>query len=307
MLRVILAHPGDVLLPEFTGSLGRYTADRLREAGIDVRLHTKVGTYDGRAVRLEARDGPPEEIPAATLVWTAGVTPVPVIGTLPVKRERDRVVTDACMRVEGFPDVWAVGDIASIPNVDDGNKPYPTTAQHAMREGKRVAQNIVAAVRGRREKVKPFRYKMIGQLAAIGRRRGTAQVFGFTFSGFIAWWMWRTVYLAKLPRIEKRLRVTLNWTLDLFFSKDLVQVITLREIERITRIGKNKYHLCQPPAPGVQRRRATAADRRIRTRPSTATGGRRRRPRGGRSSAGRDSCSLSPGVPGRGKDAASST
>jgi NADH dehydrogenase len=105
-------------------------------------------------------------------------------------------------------------------------KPYPPTAQHAIRQGKLLAENIVASLRGRR--AKPFTFKTIGQLATIGRRAGVAQIFGLRFSGFAAWWLWRAIYLSKLPRTEKKLRVMLDWTLDLFFSKDLVQYTTTR-------------------------------------------------------------------------------
>jgi NADH dehydrogenase len=237
MLRVVLVHPHGVLLPEFDEALGHYTTDRLREAGIEVRLNVKVDSFDGQVVKLA--DG--TAIPAITLVWTAGVVPMPIVDTLPVKKQKKRIVANACMQVEEFPGVWAVGDVADIP--DPTGKPYPATAQHAMREGKRVAKNIEATVRGRPERIKPFKYKMLGQLAAIGRRRGAAQVFGLRFSGFIAWWLWRTVYLMKLPRIEKKLRVAFDWTLDLFFSKDVVQIINIKEIQRFTEIGTRRFHL----------------------------------------------------------------
>ena len=103
---------------------------------------------------------------------------------------------------------------------------YPPTAQHALREGKVLAHNITATLRGGRKK--PFIFKTLGQLAAIGKRTGVANILGINFSGFIAWWLWRTIYLSKLPRLEKKLRVMLDWTLDLVFSKDLVQFLTLR-------------------------------------------------------------------------------
>ena len=109
---------------------------------------------------------------------------------------------------------------AVIPNRATG-KPHPPTAQHAIRQGRVLADNIVAAMAGRA--VRPFRFSTIGQLAAIGHRTGVARVFGLTFSGFPAWWLWRTIYLLKLPRFDRKVRVALDWTLDLFFRKDLVQ------------------------------------------------------------------------------------
>jgi NADH dehydrogenase len=130
------------------------------------------------------------------------------------------------MRVAGRPGVWALGDCAVIPNPSTG-KPHPPTAQHAIREGRVLADNILAAIAGR--PARPFRFSTIGQLAAIGRRTGVARVFGITFSGFPAWWLWRTVYLLKLPRFDRKVRVALDWTLDLFFRKDLVQFDVQRE------------------------------------------------------------------------------
>ena len=150
-LRVILVHPGKVLLPEFKEKLGRYTADKLKEAGIDVRLETKVTGYDGKMVTVE----PGEPIPAFSLIWAAGVTPPPEIEELSVKKERGRLVTNGCMEVEQFPGVWAVGDCASIPDPKTG-KPFPATAQHAIRQGKWVAKNILATMNGGSQR--PFTY-----------------------------------------------------------------------------------------------------------------------------------------------------
>ena len=231
MLRVILVHPGEVLLPEFSPKLGHYTGDKLRQAGIDVRLKTKVKTYDGEHVLLD----PGEPIAAGTLLWAAGVTPDRLVEGLPLRKEKGRLVVDACMQSVDLPGVWAAGDAAAVPDASDGGRAYPATAQAAIRMGPRLAKNIEAAVLG--GQAKPFKYKMIGQLAAIGQRRGTAQVFGLTFSGFIAWVMWRTIYLSKLPGVEKKLRVGIAWMLDLFFSRDLVQIFTVKDIERVTAFG----------------------------------------------------------------------
>ena len=123
-----------------------------------------------------------------------------------------------------LPGVWALGDCAWIP--DANGKPHPPTAQHALRQGAVVAHNVRAHLRG--EPLRAFSFATLGQLATIGRRAGVAQIFGLRFSGFLAWWLWRTIYLAKLPRAEKKLRVMLDWTLDLVFSKDLVQYATAR-------------------------------------------------------------------------------
>ena len=129
------------------------------------------------------------------------------------------------MEVPDWPGVWALGDCALIPDRKMGAY-YPPTAQHALRQGKVLAHNIAATIRGGGKK--PFVFSTIGLLATIGRRTGVANIMGINFSGFIAWWLWRTIYLSKLPRVEKKVRVLLGWTLDLVFSKDLVQFITLR-------------------------------------------------------------------------------
>ena len=144
---------------------------------------------------------------------------------LPCAKERGRVLVNECLEVPDWPGVWALGDCALVPDRQSG-KFSPPTAQHALREGKVLAENLLASIRGGRKK--PFVFKTIGQLATIGRRTGVANIMGVNFSGFLAWWLWRTIYLSKLPRFEKKVRVALDWTLDLLFSKDLVQFVTLR-------------------------------------------------------------------------------
>ncbi len=220
LIRTVLVHPGAVILPELGEKLGRYTQKKLAERQVEIRVNTRVKGISDRGVELS--DG--TMVKANILVWTAGTSPNPLLEMLPCKKEKGRVVVNQFMEVPEYPGVWALGDCAVVP--DPAGKPYPPTAQHAIREGKVLAQNITAAIRG--GKKKPFVFKTIGLLAAIGRRTGVAQIFGYNFSGFFAWWMWRTIYLSKLPRFEKKCRVALDWTLDLLFSKDLVQFETLR-------------------------------------------------------------------------------
>jgi NADH dehydrogenase len=133
------------------------------------------------------------------------------------------LIVDENLEIPGRPGVWALGDCAAIRDPKSG-KLYPPTAQHALRQGRVLAHNVIAALRGAAKQ--SFVFSTIGQLAAIGRRTGVANILGVNFSGFIAWWMWRTIYLSKLPRLEKKVRVALGWSLDLFFSKDLVQLKT---------------------------------------------------------------------------------
>jgi NADH dehydrogenase len=221
-LRIVLVHSGPVILPELNPKLGAYAEAKLKERGVDVRLATRVLAYRNGIVELS--DG--AKIPARTLVWTAGTAPHPILNTVPCAKNRGRIATNAYMEVQDWPGLWSVGDCASIPNPETG-MPYPPTAQHALRQGRVLARNIRAEIRGGSKK--PFVFSTLGQLAAIGKRTGVAQMFGFNFSGFVAWWLWRTIYLSKLPRFEKKCRVALDWTLDLLFSKDLVQFPTVRE------------------------------------------------------------------------------
>jgi NADH dehydrogenase len=229
-LSVLLVASGDHLLPEFDRALGRYTESRLREAGIDVRLGTKVADFDGRLVTLHAEEDSRKlpALSARTLIWTAGITSSPLIESLPFPKDRGRIVVTETMALPGQEGVWACGDCAAIP--DESGKPYPSTAQHAIRQGSQVGRNIAAVLRANPEGVRPFRYKMLGQLAAIGHRRGVASILGLRFSGFFAWFLWRGAYLIKLPSLSKKFRVMLEWTLDLCFARDTVQLLTIRSV-----------------------------------------------------------------------------
>jgi NADH dehydrogenase len=220
-LRVVLVHSGEVILPELGDELGRYAQQKLAARGVEIRTGARVAALTNEGVRLSTG----EVIEARTLVWTAGTSPHPKLSTLPCQKDRGRIVVNEFLEVPYQANVWALGDCAVVPNPKTG-KPHPPTAQHAIREARTAADNIVAAIRGGRKR--RFEFATIGQLAAIGRRTGVAKVFGVKFSGFTAWWLWRTIYLSKLPRFEKKLRVALDWTLDVFFSKDLVQFLTPR-------------------------------------------------------------------------------
>jgi len=218
-LRVILVHPGAVILPEVGERLGSYAQRKLSERKVEIRSNTRVQAVSADGVELS--DG--TRIRTNTLVWTAGTSPNPLLQKLPCKSERGRLLVGNHLETAEWPGVWALGDCAVVPDPATG-KPYPPTAQHALREGRLVARNVAAAIRGGSRK--PFVFSTIGQLAAIGRRTGVARILGINFSGFIAWFLWRSIYLSKLPRFEKKMRVALDWALDLIFSKDLVQFTT---------------------------------------------------------------------------------
>ena len=216
MLRVVLVHAGAVILPELGEKLGAYAQKKLAERGVEIHVNTKVRAVSMHGVALS--DG--TTIESNTVVWTAGTSPNPLVQQLPCKKERGRVVVDQFLEVVGWPGVWAIGDCAAVPDRSTGRF-SPPTAQHALRQAKTLAQNITASIRGKPKR--PFVFSTVGQLATIGKRTGVANIVGLRFSGFIAWWIWRTIYLSKLPSFEKKLRVALDWTLDLVFSKDIVQ------------------------------------------------------------------------------------
>ena len=219
-IRVVLVHAGAHLLPELGEQLGSYAEKILRKRGVEIRTNSRLSSITDTGVALD--DG--TLIRTSLVVWTAGSSPSPVVARLPFANRGGRINTSQMLQVETGQGLWAIGDCASIP---DGNGGFhPPTAQHALRQARTAAHNIAASMRG--HTLKPFSFKTIGQLAAIGRRTGVAQIFGRRFSGFVAWWMWRTIYLSKLPGLEKRVRVMLDWTLDLVFTKDTVQYTSFR-------------------------------------------------------------------------------
>ncbi len=215
-IRMILIHSGDRILPEVSPSLSAYALRKLRSRGVEVLLGTRVKGCTTSAIYHS--DG--RQIDARTFVWAAGTAPSPVLDLVDVPRAKNgRVEVDATMAVKGRPGIWAVGDSAAIPDLVTGGS-CPPTAQYALRQGRRLADNIAGAIRG--EAPRPFRFKALGLLAGLGRRCAVAEIMGMRFSGFIAWWLWRTIYLLKLPGFERKLRVAIDWTLDLFFPRDIV-------------------------------------------------------------------------------------
>jgi NADH dehydrogenase len=220
-LRLVLVHAGAAILPELGEALGKYAQRQLAKRGIEIILNTRVLAVSDESVTLT--NG--MSVRSATIIWTAGTTPNPLLESLPCSKDHGRLVVNDHLQVPGFPSVWAVGDCAAIIDKTTG-RPCPPTAQHALRQGRMVAQNIVAAMQGRPPK--KFSFRQLGQMAAIGQRVGVADILGVRFSGFIAWWLWRTIYLTKLPGWDKKVRVALQWTLDVLFSKDVTQYLTAR-------------------------------------------------------------------------------
>ena len=216
-IRIVLISSEEFILPELGKKLGAYAQRKLAARGVEIVTRARVTALRDGLVELS--DG--QKICATTLIWAAGNAANPLVAGLPIPKTGGRILVNEHLEVQGFPGVWAVGDCALIPDPQTGGF-HPPTAQHAIREGRCVARNVAAAIDGGRRK--QFRFSTLGRLAAIGRRTGVANVFGVNFSGFIAWWLWRTIYLFKLPRFEKKLRVALDWTLDLCFAKDFACV-----------------------------------------------------------------------------------
>ncbi|GLZ07726.1 hypothetical protein Acsp03_51920 [Actinomadura sp. NBRC 104412] len=213
--RFVLVHSGKRILPELSERLGDYALGKLRARGIEFRLGVRVSSAGDREVTLN--DG--EVISTATFVWAAGNRPNPLLRSLPGERGRGgSVPVDRTLRAFELEDVWAIGDCAHIPGPDGA--PYPPTAQHAIREGKAVADNIAAVLKGRRPR--PFRFTTLGIFVALGHRTAAGEIRGRPFSGLTAWLLWRGIYLAKLPGLERRVRVLLDWALELVFPRDIV-------------------------------------------------------------------------------------
>ncbi len=212
-VRTLLVHPGAKLLPEITDDLSRYTLEKLKERGVEVRLNTSIKSAGEDFVEI----GKGERIPTRTLIWAAGVTPNPLLANLPAQHGKHHGLTvESDCQLPEHSGVWALGDCAEIPE-PDGKGTYAPTAQNATREGTVVAQNIIRTLQGRA--TEPFRFTPLGELALVGRRTGVARVYGYNFSGFIAWAMWRAVYLAKMPSLAQRGRILSDWILDVLFGR----------------------------------------------------------------------------------------
>jgi NADH:quinone reductase (non-electrogenic) len=215
-LRVAVIEMLNEVTPMLPETLRRAVRRRLLASGVDLRLGVKVSAVTGDEVIL----GGGTVLPTLTTVWTAGVKPAEDLKNwnLPLDG-KGRVIVDRELRVEGIPGAWAAGDAAAIPSPEGT---APPTAQHAVREGRLLARNILAELDG--QPAHPFTYRTKGQLVSLGHRSGVGIVMGVLVRGFPAWWLWRTYYLLQLPTWLRRVRVALDWTIDLFFQKDVVEL-----------------------------------------------------------------------------------
>jgi NADH:quinone reductase (non-electrogenic) len=238
-VRIILVNSQNKILPEVNEDLAEFALQKLRQNGVEIMLNTRVSGATSKSVKLN--DG--TIIPTYTLIWTGGVMPDRLIRELPCDHyDKDgRISVDNFLVVPNHLNVFAIGDCAYIIDPHTG-KPYPPTAQHAVREGKTAAKNLISLInsskmdkKGEKDKksnmkmMTPFDYKTKGIMAVIGKRNGVGILFGYKVHGFVAWWIWRSYYLSNLPTVQKKLRVMVDWSIDLFFKRDITRIRTFTE------------------------------------------------------------------------------
>jgi NADH dehydrogenase len=225
---VIVVHSRERILPELSESLAHYAQKRMEDRGVAFRLNTRL--IDAHPGRVALSNG---EIDAHTLVWTAGTAPNPLLKSLPVERDkRGAVVVDHALAVQDHSGVWALGDCAAIHDTKTG-KSCPPTAQFALREAELVARHIKAQMEG--SPLRGFHFNSLGALCVVGHQTACAELTlpfargrSMRFSGLFAWFMWRGIYLSKLPGLERKIRVLMDWAVELFFPRDIVQTIDLK-------------------------------------------------------------------------------
>jgi NADH dehydrogenase FAD-containing subunit len=231
-VRVMLVNAHGRILPEVSEDLSEFALQKLRESGVEVILNKRLASYTNGQAKLN--DG--TLIPTFTLIWAGGVIPSKVIEDLSCERDkRGRIIINNYLQVHKYDGVFALGDCASITDPHT-KKPYPPTAQHAIREGKVAAKNLISIIKNsrvmkeakeeKRSGMETFDYKTKGTMAEIGKRTGVGDILGLKVYGFVAWWIWRTYYLATLPTVEKKIRVMIDWTIDLFFKRDVTKLKT---------------------------------------------------------------------------------
>jgi NADH:ubiquinone reductase (H+-translocating) len=215
-MRWVLVEASERVMPEVAPSLAAFAERELRGRGIEIRTRTTLAQVAARTVRLS--DG--ESIGARTVVWTAGVRPNPVVARMGLPLNAGgRIEVDRTMRAQGHGNVWAIGDAAAVP--DPARKGYasPPTAQHAIRQGRRVARNVAAEL-GAGGRVRPFRYRTLGVFVDLGRHQAVASTVGIRWRGFPAWFLARTYHLANMPGSRRKLRLVVDWTVALLFDRD---------------------------------------------------------------------------------------
>jgi NADH dehydrogenase len=214
--RWVLVDAAPKILPEIPSRLGEYAAQELTKRGFELHVGTTLESVSEREVVL----GDGTRIPSRTLVWTAGVRPNPLLRELGLPLdERGRVEVDEFLRVRGHEHVWALGDNARVPN-RRAEQPDPPTCQHALRQARRLAKNLSGPP-------EPYGYRMLGQVATLGRYKGIADVLGIRLRGFPGWFVTRSYHLYQLPLVSRKLRVVVDWTVALLFRRDIAELSML--------------------------------------------------------------------------------
>lgn len=220
-MRWVLVEAADTILPEIGRDLAAYAVRHLRLRGVEVHLSTRLEGAEKGHMRLSNGI----EFDADTLVWTTGVRASPLVSRFGFETdERGRLVADEFLRVRGVRDAWTGGDCAAVPDVVTGGT-CPPTAQYSLRQARRMADNIAATLEG--EDIQPFRYRNLGTLVSLGRYKGVARVLGLKVKGFAAWFLHRSYHLARVPTSNRKIRIALDWTVALFFRRDIAQLGSL--------------------------------------------------------------------------------
>jgi NADH:quinone reductase (non-electrogenic) len=221
--RWVLVDAAPRILADIPQKLGEYTHRYLDRRGIEIHVGTTLTSFDEREAVLS--DG--SRIPARTLVWAAGVRASPDLELLGLPLdERGRVLVDPTLQVTGSDDTWALGDGAAVPNARTPDRVDPPTCQHALRQARRLARNLLGPQR-------PYGYRMLGQVATLGRYKGIAELPGFRLRGFPGWFVARTYHLYALPTFRRKVRVVTDWTVSLFFRRDIAELSALGHPRRL--------------------------------------------------------------------------
>lgn len=250
-MRWVMIEATGRILPEVSPDMGQYTVERLRERGMDVRLETKVSSLENGQVELDSG----ESFPADTVVWTAGVRPNPLLGEtdLPVD-DKGRLVGTAYLNVEGVEDAWTAGDCAAIPDLskEEPGALCGPSAQHAVRQARRLADNIIAELR--EKPVTAYEHAYSGSVASLGLHKGVAEIYGIKIKGYPAWFMHRTYHVSRVPTFNRKVRVIADWSIDLFFRREIVSLGVLENPR------EEFVRAAQPPTSGSDTRKQETPD-----------------------------------------------
>ena len=221
--RWVLVDAAPAILPEIPSRLGRYTHTELERRGVEIHVGTTLESFTGGEATLSNGT----RVPARTLVWAAGVRPSPVVAQLGLPVDgRGRVVVDPTLAVSGLPGIWALGDCAAVPNAATPGRVDPPTCQHALRQARCLARNLTGTPQ-------PYRYRMLGQVATLGRYKGIADICGIRLRGFPGWFVTRSYHLYALPMLRRKTRVMADWTVSLLFRRDVAELSALGHPRRL--------------------------------------------------------------------------